>query len=475
MANPINFIVTSAGRDAIYDAGSKGIKLSLLKIGLGTGQYQPAASRSALASEFTQNTIAAGGVELESFAVRFTVIMNFGIEKNVSELGIYTDKNVLFAVASLPAGSYFRLYPGINFVASMGLLLDTELEANSIEIALDGTAGQALQIMNAHVTEADPHPQYRDFSRQVMQEHLEAEDPHPQYALKSFLSDLLNELDDKIESLLGVTEFFFPNRLVCGYDVVESVVTGRKKGAIFSLADTAQVYLFCPEAVHEAWSTSREAEKITTSVYSRSGTGRGGYSGRSNYALIDTAQTLNKSGFGEESKQLANLIKAGTIEAGQSATIQKLAAETLKYNSSEVAVLISPEGAHEGWSISRTEDKITIDVFNRSGTNRTGYSGRINWALFKVNDSPLQGQTQYPINLTAGVSESSSFTIPAPPGHDFTDPLYFPIITPEGQNEGWSITRTTAGFAVNIFNRSGGNRVGYSGKVSWAVFLIDQG
>ncbi|RLL19003.1 hypothetical protein D9K81_14700 [Acinetobacter chengduensis] len=474
MANPIEFIVTNAGRDAFFDAKAKGIKLLISKIGLGSGQYQPAVTRTALSAEFTQKTISAGGIELESFALRFTVIMSYSAEKNVSEVGLYTDKGVLFAVASQPTGSYFRLYPGIDFVASMGLLLKSEDLAKNITVVSDGTAGQALQVMNAHLAETDPHPQYKEFSRQLMREHLADEDPHPQYAKKSYLAEKMAELDEKVGVLLDVTAFIFPPALACGYDTASKAVAERKKGAIFSYADTSMVYLFTPESQHEGWSSIREAERITTSIYDRSGTNRVDYLGRSNYAVIDTAKLLNKNGLAGQTDQLANMIKAGTIEAGQNPTIQRIASDDLKYTSDQLAVLVCPEGEHEGWSITRKDDSITIDVFNRSGVSRATYAGRINWALFKVNAVPSATRSNYPLNLTTGVASSGDFVIPAPAGHDFTNPTYFPVITPESSHEGWTIKRTSAGFEVSVFSRSGSNRTTYTGKVSWAVFAIER-
>uniref|UniRef100_UPI001CA44CD7 hypothetical protein n=1 Tax=Duffyella gerundensis TaxID=1619313 RepID=UPI001CA44CD7 len=45
------------------------------------------------------------------------------------------------------------------------------------------------------------------------------------------------------------------------------------------------------------------------------------------------------------------------------------------------SILVTPEGAHEGWNLSRQAKAFNLSVYNRSGTSRVGYSGKINWAI----------------------------------------------------------------------------------------------
>lgn len=471
MSDPINFVVTAAGKNALHDASDKSIKLSLTSVGLGSGQYNPSVDRTAMVGKFSDTGISAGGVDVDMFALRFTVIMNYPAERAVSELGLYTSEGVLFAIASRPTGSFFRLYPSIDYVANFGLVLENTDDMDSIDFVLDGRAGQAAKIMQDHLSDPDPHPQYKDYAAQILGEHIDADDPHPQYAKKSFVTEELKKIDVKINSLMGITEYLFPPVLEAGYGILQTLVANRQKGANYSWLDRSIVYHYCPEGGHEAWSTTRAATQISTTAFNRSGTNRIGYNSRANYLVIDTEKTLIARGFVEPTNQLANEIKSGVFEAGEKLVIQREAWETLDYTSNQVAILITPEGSHEAWSITRYVDRIEISIFNRSGTNRVGYSGRVNWSLFKVNSVPLK-RDKYPFNLMTGVSEKGSFTIPAPAGFDFTDSNFFPMITPEGGHEAWSITRTAAGFKVEVFNRSGTSRVGYTGKVSWAVFML---
>lgn len=471
MSEPINFIVTNTGKNALYAAQQLSTKLSLTKIGLGSGQYTPVNTRTAMASKFTDNGISAGSIEKESFALRFTVIMNFAVEKLVSELGLYTSAGVLFAVASKPAGSFFRLYPGIDYVATFGLVVEKTIDPSQINFTLDGRGALAIKMMGEHTAATDPHPQYKEYSQSIFTGHLLAEDPHPQYAKKTLVAEEVQKMNDKIASLVGITEYLFPPVIEGGYGNGATLVARRRNGASYSWMNRSIVHLYCPESSNEAWDTVREANQFTTTAYERSGTSRIGYSGRANYIIIDNERVLTKRGFIPKTNQLANEIKSGVFEVGEKLIIQREASETLDYTSDKVAVLISPEGGHEAWEITRTKDQISINVFNRSGTNRIGYSGRVNWSLFKANAAPLN-RDKYPFNLISGVNTGASFTIPAPAGFDFTNPNYVPIISPESLHEGWTITRTAAGFKVDVNSRSGTNRIGYSGKVSWAVFML---
>lgn len=473
MASPIDFVVTDAGLNALLDASKKSIKLSLTTIKLGSGQYKPSASRTTMAAAFTENGISSGGVEVNSFTLRFTAIMGYSQEKACSEIGIYTSTGVLFAIAAKETGSFFKLYPSIDYVANFGLVLDNTASINSINFVLDGRGGLATKLIQDHTLAADPHPQYKAYAHQLLTAHTASADPHPQYALKTFFGDEIGRLEDEIDSLLGITEYLFPPILECGYGINSPMVAARKKGANYSWANRSIVFLYCPENTHEGWNIARDSASITANTYNRSGTSRIGYSGRSNYAVIDTERTLLKRAFIKKTNQLAYEIKSGTFEAGEALSIIREAWETIDYTSNSLVLLITPEGGHEGWSVSRTADKINISIFDRSGTNRIGYSGRVNWSLFVANNTPLP-RDKYPFNLITGTSSGSSFIIPAPEGHDFTNPNYFPIITPEGGHEGWSITRQSNGFKVDIFNRSGQSRVGYSGRVSWGVFIMEK-
>lgn len=470
MSEPIKFTVTNAGKNALYSAQQTNVKLSLSKVGLGSGQYDAAANRVQMAAKFTDNGISAGSIEIDTFSLRFMMIMSFAVEKTVSELGLYTSTGVLFAVASKPNGSYFRLYPGIDYVAMFSLVLEETVNPALVEFVLDGRGTLALQMMEGHLNESDPHPQYKEYSRLALQGHLGEPDPHQQYALKTYVHSELDKVNRTVNKVVEVASLLFPPILMVGAAVGADTVAERIKGHTYSLINRSIVHLFCPEGTHEGWTCAREANVVKANVFERSGTNRIGYGGRVNWAMIDTERVMVQRGFIEPGNQLAQEVKSGVIEPWESLVILREANEAIDFTDPNLVLIVSPEGTHEGWEVTRTKDQISLNIFNRSGTNRIGYGGRVNWAIFRVNPNPdLNGA--YPRQLITGYSNSADFVIPAPPGMDFTDTNFVPFLTPESGHEGWTITRTTGGFSVNVFNRSGQNRVGYNGRVNWAVFV----
>lgn len=471
MSEPINFVVTDAGLNSLLEASDKSINLSLTKVGLGTARYVATHEQTALRAKFTENGISAGGVDVGTASLRFTVIMNHQYESPVSEIGLYTSSGVLFAVASKPSGDFFRLYPSIDYVANLGLRLENTADIGSVEFVLDGRGGKATELMQMHIDTDDPHPQYRGQAEQLMREHLSAPDPHPQYANKLFMSTEVKKLDSKIESLIGITEYLFPPMIEAGFSLLPASVALRRKGANYTWLNRSIVYHICPESTHEGWTSVRQATQIATNIFSRNNANRVPYNGRANYMVIDTERTLQGRGFLDATNQLANEIKSGVFEAGEKLSIHREAWESLSYATDDVAVMITPEGEHEGWEITRTTDRIDINVFNRSGLNRVGHGGRVNWTLFKVNGIPYK-RDKYPFNLITGLTDRGNFTINAPLGYDFNDSNFFVMVSPESAHEGWNITRTKLGFNVEVYNRSGQNKIDYVGQVSWAVFML---
>lgn len=76
----------------------------------------------------------------------------------------------------------------------------------------------------------------------------------------------------------------------------------------------------------------------------------------------------------------------------------------------------------------------------------------------------------YPKVVMAGVINGNGSVSAS--GIDFTDTRYVISVTPEAGHEGWDITRGTESFSVNVWNRSGTNRVGYDGKIGYVVTQV---
>lgn len=111
------------------------------------------------------------------------------------------------------------------------------------------------------------------------------------------------------------------------------------------------------------------------------------------------------------------IIMAGVIKPGQAWEINKPAGSNISFLDTRYAIQITPEGGHEAWSISRQDTKIGLNIFNRSGTNRVGYSGNINWSVVQTEGlSSSAGNSDYiytgtPVVFPILAGESKSFLL----------------------------------------------------------------
>lgn len=136
--------------------------------------------------------------------------------------------------------------------------------------------------------------------------------------------------------------------------------------------------------------------------------------------LYDAIESLQQQ-ISNLSNGLASLypkvILAGVIKPGQTWEIKKPAGSNISFLDTRYAVQITPEGGHEAWSISRQDAKIDVNVWNRSGTNRIGYSGNINWSVVQtegLTSSAGNGDYVYtgtPVVFPILAGESKSFLL----------------------------------------------------------------
>lgn len=111
------------------------------------------------------------------------------------------------------------------------------------------------------------------------------------------------------------------------------------------------------------------------------------------------------------------VIMAGVIKPGQPWEIKKPIGSNISFLDTRYAIQITPEGGHEAWSISRQDALIGISVFNRSGTNRIGYSGNINWSIVQTEGlTSSAGNGDYlftgtPVVFPILAGESKSFLL----------------------------------------------------------------
>lgn len=95
-----NLIVTDAGLDAIIEAEKSGTaKVNVVAVALGSGQYKPSASQTALKSEIKRLTTVTGGVVAANI-IHVECYDNSTDAYQAYELGVITDDGTLLAVTS---------------------------------------------------------------------------------------------------------------------------------------------------------------------------------------------------------------------------------------------------------------------------------------------------------------------------------------------------------------------------------------
>lgn len=156
---PIIFTVTDVGKNAALNAIDAGLQLKLKILAYGSGKYVADKSRTNLLSKVGSSNIISGDIETQSHTLRFSSTLYANQITPVYELGLFADDDTLFAVASSTTEPLLTLYPDIAFVGSFGLLLD-ELDTSNITIVNDPNGALSIVLMEQHLAQANPHPQY---------------------------------------------------------------------------------------------------------------------------------------------------------------------------------------------------------------------------------------------------------------------------------------------------------------------------
>ena len=160
MPTPIIFTLTNAGLNAALDADANGLTLSLTQIGIGSGKYTPAATRTALQTEIARYPLSGGDIEPNSKTLRFSAILESVTTQQAFEVGLFTSTGVLFAVASTTGTDPLILVTAnIAFVGSFGLVV-SEIPPGSVTVVTDPNAALAVVLMAQHIAAGNPHPQY---------------------------------------------------------------------------------------------------------------------------------------------------------------------------------------------------------------------------------------------------------------------------------------------------------------------------
>lgn len=161
MSEPIKLHITKAGLYAFFDARANGIKLEIDKMKYSSDNFVsvPQDPRTVLNNIVSESNIVASGTSVETNTIRFVTVINSTSELHVGSMGVYTKEGVLFAVASVPNGSLFKVYNGISFTATFGISLNSQM-LEDIKVILDQNSALAFSMVQDHENHINPHPQY---------------------------------------------------------------------------------------------------------------------------------------------------------------------------------------------------------------------------------------------------------------------------------------------------------------------------
>lgn len=127
----IQITITNAGRAEIINAANTGTApVTITHVGVGTGQYVPAATQNALQAETKRLATIAGQVVADD-TIHVTIKDESNDVYNVSEFGLFTESGTLFAVYSQTSGPFMQKAGPSTLLLSVDILLGT-LDANNI-------------------------------------------------------------------------------------------------------------------------------------------------------------------------------------------------------------------------------------------------------------------------------------------------------------------------------------------------------
>jgi len=154
MADPITFIVTNAGKSALASGAVK-----LAYVALGSTKRVSSGSETALSNEVVRTPIISGGVEPISHVLRFSADTKTPNGHSIFEVGLITDRGILFAIASSNSTPFFSTSPTSNIATSFGMLL-SESEAAGVSVISNASDNPALAVMESHLGDQYAHDQY---------------------------------------------------------------------------------------------------------------------------------------------------------------------------------------------------------------------------------------------------------------------------------------------------------------------------
>lgn len=465
MSDYLILTLTDAGRLSMMDYLGSGFNISFSHVGLGSGNYIHSAKTEELAEKWANFPLIGGYVDQDNHCLVLTAMGQLSETKKVSELGVYDEKGTLFAVLAKPEGYIFKTEIGGFFSFNISIALAENIPNKNIKLSFSPQEQLLQALLTLHLQHKDPHPQYKQYIMAVLRAHLSEFNPHDQYAMRSDVAAIIRSYIDQVRQLISLFTSLFNKPIYAGYTSATTNNTISVADYRNSLKANTDAIFVNPEGSHEAWNIKRSENTFSVYIFARSGTSRIGFNGALNWLVLSDVGESPLNTFTE-------LAMLGVINSTGQIVVQAPSDKTINFD--KAVILMTPEGAHEGWTINRVKDGFNANIYNRSGTNRVGYSGLVNYAVIEPKKgTDLSPPSVFPCLLMAGVSEVGNFSINRPDGQtwDFTDPSIIVLVTPEGGHEAWDMTRQKDKIDINVFQRSGTNRIGYAGKVSWAIFM----
>lgn len=127
----LQITITDAGRAEVINATNTGTApVEITQIGLGTGQYAPSPTQTALQAETKRLTTIAGTI-VDPDTIHVTIRDETADAYNVSEFGLYTASGTLFAVYSDITGPFIQKSAQSTLLLAVDVILGT-LDATSL-------------------------------------------------------------------------------------------------------------------------------------------------------------------------------------------------------------------------------------------------------------------------------------------------------------------------------------------------------
>lgn len=152
-------------------------------------------------------------------------------------------------------------------------------------------------------------------------------------------------------------------------------------------------------------------------------------------------------------------------------TIQEEIANLLEKNGAELDISINDQLYH---LLATHADLLALaqEMDNKLQNNASNTNTTIQNLLDLLNSLQESLKNVYPKIIASGVATGNSTIDLTSQVDDLRDDKYSIQITPESMHEAWELTRNQKSFDLNIWNRSGTNRIDYSGNISWSVILV---